>query len=173
MSFIVTCLFMSMMYLITLTLPLLYRVSLSLLLTPFLAPTSSPSTSKKKLFMPSLQKKYDNPPHVVPILVHVHVLLKWAPRFIYCHFSLQGNASVFFKSMIFQNLNIYIVILLFMTLFLLVGAHGRGQHTPATPCMQVRGQHAGVSALLPWGSWGSNSAHQAWQQVSLPTEPYC
>ena len=37
--------------------------------------------------------------------------------------------------------------------------------------VDVRGQRSRVSSLLFCGSWGSNSAFQAWKQVSFTTKP--
>lgn len=45
-------------------------------------------------------------------------------------------------------------------------AHGHGLS------VEVRGQLSRVNSLLPpCGLWESNSDHQVWQQVLLPTEP--
>jgi len=40
-------------------------------------------------------------------------------------------------------------------------------------CTEVGGQLLGVTSLLPCGSLGSNSDHEAWQQTPLLTEPSC
>ena len=48
-------------------------------------------------------------------------------------------------------------------------------HTCHGILVEARGVFEEVSSpsFPPRGFWGSNSGHQAWQQVPLPAEPFC
>lgn len=61
-------------------------------------------------------------------------------------------------------------------MYLSMGMHRCELALPTVPrtCVEVIGQFAGVSSLLPsCGFWELKSGHQTWQQVLLPTESSC